>query len=378
MNLQRERIATTAVFLANGLGIGAWAVEIPRIKEQLALSDSSLGLALFVFGLGAIVAMPLTGRLSAWLGSGRATALLGIGFLLAFPLPALAPSLLSLCLVLLGLGAINGALDVAMNGHASVIERQWPAPIMSSFHAAWSLGGLLGAAAGSAIHAAGLSVLYGLLLPDLIVAFLIVASTLLALRAGGAREAGGKGLTLPSGAVVRLAGLACLCMLVEGAIAEWATVFLHANLGTHAAAAGLGYSSFALAMAACRTIGDASVRRLGPELVITVGGLSAALGLSLVLAFPSVLTACIGFVLVGVGLANIVPVIFSAAGRATLTPAVGVSMAATAGYAGSLAGPPLIGLGAGLLSLRLALCVLVLATLIVCLFGARAVRKVAA
>ncbi|MGF6741546.1 hypothetical protein [Paraburkholderia atlantica] len=111
-SLVRERIATLAVFLANGFGIGAWAVEVPRIKESLALSDTSLGVALFCFALGAIVAMPLAGQLAPRVGSGRATALLGAAFAIALPLPAVAPGMLSLCVVLFALGASNGALDV--------------------------------------------------------------------------------------------------------------------------------------------------------------------------------------------------------------------------------------------------------------------------
>jgi len=172
-----------------------------------------------------------------------------------------------------------------------------------------------------------------------------------------------------------LTALAFLCMLVEGAVADWSAVFLRSALDTQASAAALGYSSFAFAMAACRVVGDVSVRRLGSSVVVATGGLIAALGLALVLGYPNVVTACVGFALVGIGLANIVPVIFSAAGRSTTTPAVGVSMAATAGYAGFLVGPPLIGLGAGFMGLRLALCALLLAALIVCLVGGKAVSK---
>ncbi|PCE27883.1 MFS transporter [Paraburkholderia acidicola] len=369
-----ERVATTAIFLANGLGIGAWAVEIPRIKEALALSDSLLGIALLAFGLGAIVAMQLAGRFSLRFGSGRLTAALAIAFAVLLPFPALAPNFVSLCVVLFALGAANGALDVSMNGHASVIEARWQAPIMSSFHAAWSGGGLLGAALGTLLQAHGVGTLGGLLLPDLVIGALVVASTIFALRDIGPRTGSAGGLQLPSAGVMKLAGLAFLCMLVEGAVADWSAVYLRSTLGTHASAAGLGYSAFALSMAACRVVGDASVRRLGPTAVVTIGGVIAASGLAIVLSVPGVVTACVGFALVGIGLANIVPVIFSAAGRSTAIPAAGVSMAATAGYAGFLVGPPLIGFGAGLLSLHVALYVLVLATLTVCVFGGKAVR----
>lgn len=372
----KERVATLAVFLANGFGIGAWAVEVPRIKESLSLSDTSLGIALFAFALGAIVAMPLAGRLAPRFGSGRATALLAVAFVIALPLPAFVPNLVSLCAVLLVLGAANGALDVSMNGHASTIETQWKAPIMSSFHAAWSAGGLLGAGTGAMIQKWGVGVAGGLVLPDAVIGVLVVAAAMLALRDLGPRaSAPASGFALPSAGVMKLAALAFLCMMVEGAVADWSAVFLRSALDGEASAAALGYSAFAFSMAACRIVGDVSVRRFGSGTVVGLGGLIAATGLALVLGLPNVVTACVGFALVGVGLANIVPVIFSAAGRSTLTPAIGVSMAATAGYAGFLVGPPLIGFGAGFVGLRLALCVLLVAAVIVCLLGGKAVRN---
>jgi MFS family permease len=164
-------------------------------------------------------------------------------------------------------------------------------------------------------------------------------------------------------------------MLMEGAIADWSAVYLRSTLNQEASVAAIGYSAFAFSMAACRIIGDVSVRRFGSSRVVALGGLIAVGGLALVLMLPTVLTACVGFAMVGIGLANIVPVIFSAAGRSTDTPAIGVSMAATAGYAGFLVGPPLIGFGAGVLGLRAALCVLVMAALIVCVLGGKAVRS---
>lgn len=373
----KERIATIGVFLANGFGIGAWAVEVPRIKESLALSDTALGIALFAFALGAIVAMPLAGQLAPRFGSGRATSLLGAAFVVALPLPAFAPGMAALCIVLFILGAANGALDVSMNGHASTIETQWRSPIMSSFHAAWSAGGLLGAATGALLQKGGVGVIGGLLLPGVVIGIVIVAAALLALRDLGPRAAASSsGFAWPSGGVMKLAMLAFLCMLVEGAVADWSAVYLRSTLNQEASVAAVGYSAFALSMAACRIVGDVSVRRFGSSKVVALGGLIAVAGLALVLSLPTVLTACVGFAMVGIGLANIVPVIFSAAGRSTDTPAIGVSMAATAGYAGFLIGPPLIGLGAGWLGLRLALCVLVLAAAIVCLLGGRAVRGV--
>jgi len=368
-----ERLATTAMFLVNGLGIGAWAVEIPRIKDRLALTEAALGSALFVFALGAILAMALSGPLARRFGSGRTTRWLGFAFVLTLPLPALAPGYGPLCAALFTLGAASGALDVSMNGHASGLETRRGTPVMSSFHAAWSLGGLLGAGLGAALQGAGQGVAAGLAWPALLLGGLAAAAAP-GLRDGQAPAGpSAAGLALPSAAVAKLAALAFTCMMVEGAVGDWSAVFLRAALPARAGAAALGYAAFALAMAACRVVGDASVRRLGTRTVIALGGLLAAVGFALVLGLPSVATACAGFALVGFGLANMVPVIFSAAGRSTEVPAAGIAMAATAGYAGLLVGPPLIGFGAGLVGLRLALGGLLAAMAGVALVGGRAV-----
>lgn len=376
MKLITERRATTAVFLAHGFGTGAWAVTIPRLQERLGLSHAALGTALFAFACGAIVAMLLVGRLARRMGSGRGTAWLGLVFVLLLPVPALVPGFGMLCAALFALGAANAAMDVSMNGHASAVEAHGGRPIMSSFHAAWSLGGLLGSSLGAALQGMGLGAAAGLALPDLAIAAVLLVAALGALGpVGRGAPAPGGGLALPSAALLQLAGLACGCMLVEGAVADWSAVYLRSVLAGRAGEAGLGYAAFALAMAACRLVGDRSVGRFGSGRVVTAGGLFAAIGFSLVLGLPSVATACLGFGLVGVGLANIVPVIFSAAGRSTPVPAVGVAMAATAGYAGFLVGPPLIGLSADRVGLRCALGALVLASLAVALFGGRAVAR---
>lgn len=378
MKLRAQRLATLAVFLANGLGIGAWAVEIPRIKEKLVLSDAQLGLALLAFALGAIVAMPLAGRLAPRFGAGRAAAVAAALFALLLVLPALAPSLPLLFIALLLLGASNGATDVLMNAHASAIETRWGRPIMSSFHAAWSVGGLLGAALGGAIAGAGWSVAAGLGVPLLAVAALVVASTGLGLAERAAATAGTApavaAFAIPDAILLKLGAVAFLCMITEGAVADWSAVYLHTDGRATPAAAALGYASFALAMAVCRLIGDVCVRRFGPSRTVCYGGAVAAAGFAIIIGIPDVMAGCVGFVLIGAGLANVVPVIFSAAGRSAASPALGVAMAATAGYAGFLAGPPIIGFGAGLVGLRLALLLLVGATLLVAITGGKAVR----
>jgi MFS family permease len=372
----RERVATLGVFLANGIGIGAWAASIPRIKEHLALSDSALGLALLAFAAGAIVAMPLAGRIALRFGTPRSTLCAAVLFVVLLGLPGYAPSLYVAMFALFLLGMSNGSTDVLMNGHASYIETRAGKPIMSSFHAAWSIGGLIGAALGGFIASAGLPVGANLALPAVLVGLLVIASGVIGLRPGFEAPPSHHEkipFTFRNRALLLLGAVACLVMVTEGAVTDWSGVYLRNFAHGTPAQAATGYAAFAFAMAACRLVGDLIVRRLGQQKTMWIGGGIAAFGFVLVIAFPTIVVACIGYALIGIGVSNLVPIAFSAAGRAGPTASIGVSMTATAGYAGFLIGPPVIGFVADQLSLRFAFCLLFLATIAIALVGGRVV-----
>ncbi len=340
-----ERAAVTTVFLANGLGIGAWAASIPVFKARLALSDGALSLALLAFAAGAVLAMPLAGLLAPRLGTGRATRLAAPVFAATLLLPPMAASLPALAAAAFVVGAANGALDVAMNAHASGVERRWGAAIMSSFHAAFSAGGLAGAALGAGLAAVG--AVWAMRAAAALAAAL-AAGAWAALRDEGtaAPTPAGPGLMLPGRAALPLCAAALLCMLCEGAMADWSAVYLAAVAGASRSQAAAGYAAFSAAMLAGRLAGDGAVRSLGRAQVVGAGGALAAVGLALAVAVPAPLPAVAGFALVGLGLSNVVPAVFSAAGGLGASPAAGVAMAATAGYAGFLAGPVMIGAAA--------------------------------
>jgi MFS family permease len=372
----RERVATLGVFLANGIGIGAWAASIPRIKEHLALSDSTLGLALLAFAAGAIVAMPLAGRIALRVGTPRSTLCAALFFVVLLGLPGYAPSLPIAMIALFLLGMSNGSTDVLMNGHASYIETRGGKPIMSSFHAAWSVGGLIGAALGGFVASSGLPVGAGLALPAALVALIVIASGMIGLRPGfEAPPAHHEKIpfTFRNRALLLLGAVAFLCMVTEGSVTDWSGVYLRGVAHATAAQAATGYATFALAMTVCRLVGDLVVRRLGQQKTMWIGGGIAAFGFVLVIAFPTIVVACIGYALIGIGVSNLVPIIFSAAGRTGPTASIGVSMAATAGYAGFLVGPPVIGFIADQLSLRFAFGLLFLAAIAVAVVGGRVV-----
>ena len=369
----RPRLAVTALFLANGNAIGLWAATIAPIKLEFGLSDFQLSMVLLAFAVGAILTMTVTGHIQARFGSARVTLWTSLLFALVLPLPGLMPNLGTLALTILIFGACNGAMDVTMNGHGAVVERLSGKPMMSSFHAAFSLGCLLGSGTGRFILAAGHGPLATMGTASAIALVLTLGfATSLKVDDEGHAEPS-PGLALPSRAVLLVGGLCFLCMFAEGAIAEWSGVYLVSAAAATTAVATSGYTGFAFAMTIGRMLGDRIVHRLGAARVVTLGAAIAAFGLALTLAVPRVEVAVIGYALAGIGIANIVPVLFSAGGNAVAGhPGVGVAMAATCGYAGFLLSPPLIGVFAEVFSLRVALVSLAVALAIVAV-GARPV-----
>jgi Major Facilitator Superfamily len=321
--LWRPRLGTLSVFLANGLGIGAWAAAIPRVRADLALSDAGLSLALLAFAAGGIVAMPLTGLLAHRLRSGRASVVAGFAFAAAVAAIGLAGSLATLSAMACLAGMTSGVMDVAMNANASDVERRVGRPLMSSFHAAFSLGGAAGALLGGWL--------------------------------GESRTA----LGLSGSFVV---------MATEGAVGDWSGTYL-ARSGVGSGATASAYAAFSLLMITGRVVGDGIVGVAGSRATVGFGALLAGAGLAISAAWPGLAGGVIGFGLVGAGLANVVPVLFSVAGRIGSSPAVGVASAATAGYAGLLIGPVVIGAAASAAGLRPTIVMLAGVALVSALFA---------
>ena len=368
-----ERAAIFGVFLQLGIFTGAWAAALPAIKLGLALSDREISLALLSFAGGSILSTVATGQVSSKLGTRRATRAGTVATVLTLLLPALATGLAGLAAATFAMGLAMGLLDVAMNGHAGALEERWGAPLMSSFHGAFSLGGLGGAALGGALSAAGVGVTGQLATAAVAAGAVGVAS--LRFLGPGAPTAGGGGpaLMLPSRTLVGLGIVAAFCFEVEGAVSDWSAIYLDTVTGSGLAGAATGYAGFSIAMAAVRFAGDRAVTALGARRVLVGGGALAGAGLMLAVLVPVPLVAACGFALVGLGLGNVAPVAFSAAARLGDTPAAGVSSVATVGYAGFLLGPPIIGFMSNALGLRAAIGCLVLATAVVSLVGRQVV-----
>jgi MFS family permease len=366
----RARIGTTAIFFANGFGIGSWAAAIPPLKAILSLSDAHLGVALLAMAAGAIATMPFAGLLAPRLGgTGHVLRYSSVAFSVCLFLPALAPSLPIFFACALLLGASNGLMDVPMNAHATVVERGWGAAIMSSFHAAWSCGGLVGAAFGGLLIHAGASAPGQLGAAGAAVLLMALAS----LPQIGAGELTSKASAFvwPERRLIGLCVIALLAMLVEGAMTDWSAVYLTDIVGVTPASAAAGYAIYASAMLTGRLCGDSAIRALGRARVIMSGAGLAAAGILLAIVTTSPIVAIGGFCLVGLGLSNMIPAVFSASGAMGSSAALGISMAATIGYGGFLLGPPAIGAIATYGGLRLAFMLLVLALLAVVPLAAR-------
>ena len=365
------RTGIALLFVAAGLAYGGWAASIAGVKAALGLSDGVLGAALLCVAAGAMVAMPVTGGLGArgfrWLLTAT-----GIGLVVALPLPGFVTGGAALAGVLLLLGAAAGSLDVAMNARASRFEQEAGRAVMSSFHAAFSLGGLLGTVLVALCEAAGAGVLGGLLLASAAVAACVMAHVWLDPDpVMGARENDAR-VGWPGRALVGIGLLCLLALMTEGAVADWSGVFMRDVAGFGVPAGASGYAAFSAAMIVARLFGDGWVRRFGPLQVLQAGAGVAAAGVALVIAVPA--AGPVGFGLVGLGGANIVPLLFSSAGRAGPAASTGIAAVATLGYAGMLVGPPVIGGLAEVLGLRIALVALVAAMLLVAGFSSRMVR----
>ena len=368
--VHRARLAVAAVFFANGVITGTWAAHIPLVEERLAISHSTLGLSLFAMAFGAMVAMPATGPTVARFGSALVTRAATIALFATFLLPILAPSALSLAAALFVFGATNGVMDVAMNAHAVAVERLLKRPVMSSFHGMWSLGGLVG----SGIAA----LLFPMLSPFAEAATVIVAGVAFAvvalvflLPAAADGTVQGTAFAWPSRATIGLGILCFLSMMSEGAIVDWAALHLKGTLQLGDGFAATGFAAYAASMAAGRFSGDRLRSRFGSAELVRGSALLAAAGLvvALVSSFP--LLAVAGFALVGLGLANLVPVFFGAAGRISgQTAAANIAAVATIGYSGFVVGPPFIGFVADASSLPLALGLIVLACLAIAFWAA--------
>lgn len=350
--------ATRVAFFIGGFAMAAWAPLVPFTKERLGLNEAALGVLLLCMGAGSILSMPLAGAFSARWGCRRvlvASALLACASL---PLLTQVPTALWLGVALFFFGAGIGGLGCTANIQAILVERASRRPLMSGFHGLFSLGGVAGAGGVIGLLGQGASLWQATCAVSAVALALLVRGAPHFLSHGGAQS--GPAFVRPTGGVLFIGTLCFILFLTEGAMLDWSALFLTQVQGMPAQRAGLGYAAFAIAMTLGRLTGDRWVHRIGPERTVLAGALLAAAGLALATLVPAWPLALAGFALVGLGCSNIVPVLFSLAGRQHSMPeSLAVPAIATMGYAGVLMGPALIGFVAHGTSLVAAMLVLV-------------------
>jgi MFS family permease len=366
-------LTTRLVFLMVGIGFAVWAPLVPDAKARLGLDDATLGSVLLGLGIGSLIALPFAGPLVQARGPRAVILGAGLAFCALMPALALAPSPWTLALLLGLFGAATACVDVAMNVQAVLVEKATGRTLMSGFHGAYSLGALLGSVAMMGLLAAGVA--------PVAAAALSAAACALALlaRVPGllprARDAEPPRLVWPRGRLAVLGGLCFVGFLLEGTILDWSGVFIRFELGAPASHAGLGFAALAVAMTLGRLSGDAVVRRFRPLPVLVAGAVCAAAGFLIAAAAGLLWVFVSGCALVGLGVANMVPILFGAAGRMPgMAPGAAIAAAATPGYAGLLAGPVAVGWIAQATSLPIAFALLAVLALGTLAF-ARAVRE---
>jgi predicted MFS family arabinose efflux permease len=357
------RIATRLAFLVAGFGLSCWAPLVPFARDRLSVDEQTLGILLLCLGVGSLIAMLFAGMLSAMFGTRPVIVVSGAAF--AFLLPALVisstPSIMGLSLLLFG--ASLGSLEVAMNIHAVEVEREAGRPLMSGFHALFSVGGFAGAAFMTALLSLGVGTLATVLIAAAMMLAAILAAWPRLLRSKAAD--GTPHFALPRGVVLIIAVLAAVMFLAEGALLDWSALLITDGNLVDKEHGGTGYMMFAIAMVVGRLAGDAIVARIGDRATLVWGGVVAIAGFILLLAAPFAALALAGFVLIGLGAANIVPVLFRRAGTQDVMPAaLAVAVVSIAGYGGIMLGPAVIGFVAKQAGLAMAFWML---PLLVCL-----------
>lgn len=351
--LQKRRLALGSLFFLAGLSFASWASRIPDIQMKFSLSEAQLGTLLLGLPIGSLTALPLAGWAVHKFGSRKVIILGGLGYMIFLPLIGFSNSLWMLIPVIVTYGMIGNLMNISLNTQALALEDSYGRSILASFHGLWSLAGFTGAGIGAAM-------IYLDILPKfhyLFIAIIVLMVILLSQRflVNEERTEGGNGLVLrkPDDLLLRIGLIAFLGMLCEGCMFDWSGVYFKKVVEISPELVALGYVTFMGAMASARFISDRLNNRFGRIVILRISGILIFLGLILAVSFPTPTSATFGFLLVGLGVASIIPISYSVAGRSKLySPGVSLAMVSTISFFGFLIGPPLIGYIAEILNLK--------------------------
>ncbi|MBJ7222329.1 MULTISPECIES: MFS transporter [unclassified Brenneria] len=351
ISLTKKPIAATrkAFFIA-GFSLASWAPLIPLTKERLQVDNGIMGAILLAFGLGSLLMMPLSGMLAVRFGCRRVFTLALLLVLATLPALVKLEDIIPLALALFLFGAGIGAMDVVVNIHAVITEKYAQRPIMSGFHALFSLGGIAGAAAVSALLAGGISPLHVVMIVIVLLGLIMLFAWSGLMDKAERRET--PFFVLPKGVVVVLGLLCCIAYVMEGSMLDWSGILLISQHNIDIHQAGLGYTLFAITMTLGRFLGDKAIAMLGAKRIFIGSAILATSGFIVLIASNALLLTALAFLLIGMGVANIAPMLFTASGQQKDMPdALAVAAVSTLGYSGILMGPAIIGFVAHLFSL---------------------------
>ncbi|MGI9357409.1 MAG: MFS transporter [Rhizobiaceae bacterium] len=365
------------MFVLNGALFGIWASRIPAVAKTHQLTAGNLGILLLLMAAGAIIAFPVAGRAADTIGCSKVTTRVAVAYVASLVFIALSPTMLVLAVALFFFGAVHGSMDVAMNAWAGEVERASDKPVMSSFHAMFSLGAGLGAASGFFAATFGLSITTHFLFAGAVFAAITLPLAQINWASQTAsRDAAPPLFTLPNGPLLAVGLVAFCASLGEGAMADWSAIFLVSTASVSEAKAALGYTVFSVAMVIMRLMGDRVVHRIGTVNSARIAGLAAAVGSAIAIVFGTFPMILLGFALMGVGYAVVMPLAFTrAANDPDIAPGQAIASVSTLGYGGILLGPPLIGFAAEVTSIRTAFIILTALALFIFVFAKVLTRK---
>jgi len=364
-----QRIAVGSLFFLHGLCFSTWASRIPDIQQKLKLTEVSLGMVLFALPAGLLASMPMSGWLAAKYGSSKVAlaAILSYGVILS--IIGLANHQYMLILALFLFGVASNTVNIAVNTQALIVEALYHRSIMASFHGLWSLAGFSGAAIGSFMISKAISPQLHFLFITLLVFCVTAVSAFFIPKTEGKKNQGPM-FVWPDKSILIYGLIAFCCMTCEGAMFDWSGVYFKKVVLAEKGWVGVGYSAFMSTMALGRFLADNYTTRFGLKRTLLTSGILITAGLFTAILFPKPVTATIGFLLVGLGVSSVVPLAFSAAGKSSKVPTeIALTAVSSIGFIGFLIGPPLIGLVAGLTSLRISFLLISFLGMCVALFS---------
>lgn len=357
MNRNLHRFAIGTLFFLAGVCFASWASRIPTVQHALNISDSHLGLILFSLPVGLMTSLPLAGWLIGKFGSRNLASVALICYFLFLVCLGFVTSVPMLCLTLFFFGLSSNMVNISVNTQAVGLEQMFERPIMASFHGLWSLAGFTGAFVGSVMVAANIMPKLHFILmavPAILMVLLVYRFTL----KKDEKPEGSKNFAMPDRTLLHLGAITFCGLVCEGAMFDWSGIYFQKIVRPPEEWLGAGYAAVMFTMAGGRFIADRFAHRFGLKRTLQLSGILNATGLMTVVLLPYMIPSIAGFLMVGLGISSVVPLVYSQAGRSKkMSPGVALATVSTIGFGGFLLGPPLIGLISGMTSLRVAFAV---------------------